>query len=235
MKLCVFGAGISAAQIVDLINWQFSDKIEVEGFYDDRVPAGQPGPGGYPVLGTVAAGMSEVPGSGCSAFVALGTKASAKGCELFLALRAASVELPGLIAPAAHVSPSARLGQNVAIFPGAYIGCEARLGHLCWAHGGAIIQHHSRIGNNVLLAPAATIASFVTIGSHSFIGNGVISVPKIAVGCGSLVGAGALLVRDVPPHVIVLGQPAKPLRGVRSGDEVPVAEDVQKLASMGLE
>src|ERR1017187_9221893 len=105
-RLRVFGAGINAAKIVDLIAWQFADNVEVEGFYDDRRPAGAKGPGNLPILGTVAQGLDEVPRHDVDAFVALGTKASAKSCEIFLALRAAGASLPSLIAPSAHISPS---------------------------------------------------------------------------------------------------------------------------------
>src|ERR1035437_1019003 len=123
-RLRVFGAGINAAKIVDLIAWQFADTFEVEGFYDDRRPTGAKGPGNLPILGTVAQGLDEVPHHDVDAFVALGTRASARCCEVFLALRAAGASLPSLIAPSAHISPSVRLGMNSLVFPGVYFGCE---------------------------------------------------------------------------------------------------------------
>jgi acetyltransferase-like isoleucine patch superfamily enzyme len=233
-RLRVFGAGINAAKIVDLIAWQFADTVEVKGIYDDRRPAGAKGPGNLPILGTVAQGLDEVPRHDVDAFVALGTKASAKSCEIFLALRAAGASLPSLIAPSAHISPSVRLGMNNLVFPGVFFGCEVELGHLCWAHGGTVVEHHTKIGHNVLFGAAAVIGSFSALGSHSFFGNGVVTVPEARIGCGTLVGTGSLVARELPPHVIAYGHPARAIRPVRAGDEVPVEEDVKRLAELGL-
>jgi acetyltransferase-like isoleucine patch superfamily enzyme len=233
-RLRVFGAGINAAKIVDLIAWQFADTFEVEGFYDDRHPAGAKGPGDLPILGTVAQGVDEVPHHNVEAFVALGTMASARSCEIFLGLRAAGASLPSLIAPSAHISPSVRVGMNSLVFPGVYLGCEVELGHLCWAHGGTVVEHHSRIGHNVLFGAAAAIGSFSAVGSHSFLGNGVVTVPEARIGCGTLVGTGSLVVKELPSHVIAYGRPALPIRPVRAGDEVPMENDIKRLAELGL-
>lgn len=235
--LRIFGAGVRASVVVDLIHWHFADQIAVEGFYDDRRPVGTTGPGGYPVLGTVENGIAAVSQERMlrTAFVALGTRASARGCQVFLELRDRGVRLLNLVAPTAHVSPSARIGDNALVLPGVFVGCGATIGHLFCAHGGAVVEHHGRVGHNVLLGPNVAIASRANIASHVFIGAGCAIVPQITVGSGTLLGAGAVVVRDVPAHAIAFGQPATPIREVRPGDEVPVAADIQILAEKGLE
>jgi len=56
------------------------------------------------------------------------------------------------------------------------------------------------------------------IGRNCFIGGRSIILPGITVGDGSIVGAGAVVVRDVPPHTIVAGNPAKVIReGIEVG------------------
>jgi acetyltransferase-like isoleucine patch superfamily enzyme len=42
------------------------------------------------------------------------------------------------------------------------------------------------------------------------IGSGAIIMCGIEIGAGAMVGAGALVTRDVPPKVIVAGDPARP-------------------------
>jgi len=233
-RLRIFGARVRASMVVDAVFWHFSDEIEIDGYYEDRPPAGGIGPGGHPVLGTVADGLAQLPGSGCCAFIAMGTRASARACETFLKLQESGVEVVSLISPRAHISPSARIGQNAFVFPGVFVGCQAEIGHLLCAHAGAVIEHHCRVGHNVLVASGAMLAGFVKIGSHSFIGSGSTLVPEVEVGSGTLLGAGSLVTRNIPASVIAFGQPAVAVREVRSGDEVPLAQDVVRLASLGL-
>jgi len=48
------------------------------------------------------------------------------------------------------------------------------------------------------------------------IGSGATVLSKVVVGENSVVGAGSVVTRDVPPNVIVAGNPAKILRPVPS-------------------
>jgi acetyltransferase-like isoleucine patch superfamily enzyme len=53
-----------------------------------------------------------------------------------------------------------------------------------------------------------------TIENNVSIGAGAILLPSVRIGEGSFVGAGALVTRDVPPHVLVLGIPAKIIKNI---------------------
>jgi len=56
------------------------------------------------------------------------------------------------------------------------------------------------------------------IGKNCFVGARSIILPGVLVGDGSIIGAGSVVVRDVPPHCIVAGNPAKVLReGIETG------------------
>jgi sugar O-acyltransferase (sialic acid O-acetyltransferase NeuD family) len=227
--LRIFGARVRASLILDLVTWQFADRFRIEGYYDDRLPVGSPGPGGFPVLGTVEQGLAEMPGLDRSAFVALGTRAAARAWSVFLQLDAVSVCLPSLIAPSAYLSPSARVGKNCMVVPGVFIGCDVRIGNLAVAHGGAVVEHHSSVGNNVLLGPGVSIASGVRIAHHVFLGAGCSVVPERAIGTGTLVGAGSVVTRDLPAHVVAYGQPAAAVRPTRGGDEVLLEVELRSL------
>lgn len=52
----------------------------------------------------------------------------------------------------------------------------------------------------------------VTIGHDVWIGHAAIVLPGRTVGTGAVIGAGSVVTRDVPPYVIVAGNPACPIR-----------------------
>jgi len=56
------------------------------------------------------------------------------------------------------------------------------------------------------------IGGGVVIGDCCLIGSGATILPKVHVGKNSIVGAGAVVLKDVPEHVVVAGNPAKIIR-----------------------
>ena len=57
----------------------------------------------------------------------------------------------------------------------------------------------------------------IVIGDNAWLGGGVIVGPGVTIGANSVIGAGAVVIRDIPPDVVAVGNPARVLRGV---DEV---------------
>jgi phosphonate metabolism protein (transferase hexapeptide repeat family) len=52
----------------------------------------------------------------------------------------------------------------------------------------------------------------VEIGHDVWIGHGAVILPGRRVGIGAIVGAGAIVTKDVPPYMVVVGNPARPVR-----------------------
>jgi acetyltransferase-like isoleucine patch superfamily enzyme len=69
------------------------------------------------------------------------------------------------------------------------------------------------------------------VGKRCFIGANSIILPGITIGDHSIVGAGAVVVRDVPAHSIVAGNPARVIRsGIETGrfGRLDTADDVER-------
>lgn len=82
-------------------------------------------------------------------------------------------------------------------------------------HGiGLIIHPGTIIGDNVLLHHNTTIgitkgSKPPRIGNNVFIGANSVLIGDITIGDGARIGAGSVVVKDVPPNAIVVGNPAK--------------------------
>ena len=54
----------------------------------------------------------------------------------------------------------------------------------------------------------------VRIGDHVWIGASAVVLKGVTIGDNAIVAAGAIVTRDVPPHTLVAGNPAKPIRRI---------------------
>lgn len=85
-----------------------------------------------------------------------------------------------------------------------------------WHHGGMILHAHS-IGDDVHIRHNTTFGvarrnenyQIPTIGDRVDIGCGVCILGPVRVGHDSTIGANAVILRDVPPHALAVGVPAR--------------------------
>jgi len=78
------------------------------------------------------------------------------------------------VSPAAHVSPSAVLGQNVDVYPGACIGEDVRIGARCTIHSGVVLAAGCRLGEDVTIFPGAVLYEDTVVGSRAIIHAGAV-------------------------------------------------------------
>lgn len=123
--------------------------------------------------------------------------------------------LVNAIHPSAVISPSARLGDGVAVMAGAVVNAESWIGDLAIINTGAVVDHDCRLGAACHLGPASALAGGVSIGDRAFLGVGVRVIPGVAIGADTIVGAGGVVVRNLPDAKLAIGVPAK-IKGDRS-------------------
>jgi UDP-3-O-[3-hydroxymyristoyl] glucosamine N-acyltransferase len=73
------------------------------------------------------------------------------------------------------------------------------------------IGHGAVIGEKSQVCAASVVCGSVRVGKHSWIAPNATIREGLTVGERSLVGIGSVVIRDVPDHTIVAGNPAKPL------------------------
>jgi maltose O-acetyltransferase len=57
-------------------------------------------------------------------------------------------------------------------------------------------------------------ATPVVVDDNVWLGGGVIVCPGVTIGRSTVVGAGAVVTKDLPPHVLAVGSPARPIRSL---------------------
>lgn len=75
----------------------------------------------------------------------------------------------------------------------------------------AYVEHDCLVGDFVTLWPGAQINNNVSIGDEAYIGAGTIIRPGLVIDARAVIGMGAVVTRDVPSGVTVIGNPAKPM------------------------
>lgn len=205
------GIGMIAASIVDDL-----DGYAVAGFINDVVPAGTDIGRfrRFPVVGTTNALKTILRNK--DAFVVnafVGMQKQSQAYDAFKSLQLPLEKFVSLIAPRAAFSPEyVRLGHGVLLAPCAQVSPDAVIGNHCRLLGGSFVGHDSTLDECVSVATNAVVGANVHVERGVHIGSNATIREKLVIGEFSLVGMGAVVVKDVPPRSVVVGNPAKVLK-----------------------
>lgn len=131
-------------------------------------------------------------------------------------------EIYARIEPGAVIRDQVTIGKHAVIMMGAIINIGAEIGEETMIDmgvvlgGRAIVGKRSHIGAGAVLAgvvepPSATP---VTIGNDVVIGANAVVIEGVQVGDGAVVAAGAIVTKDVAPHTMVAGVPARKIKDI---------------------
>jgi acetyltransferase-like isoleucine patch superfamily enzyme len=138
-----------------------------------------------------------------------------------------------IVGDQACVRERCSLGDDVVVGRGSLVENDTTIGARTRIQANAYVTAYSTLEDDVFIAPCVvtTNDNFMgrteerlalmrgpTIRRGARVGGGAVLCPGVEVGEEAFVGAGAVVVRDVPPRVIVVGNPARVLR------DVPAAE-----------
>ncbi|CAM3841749.1 WxcM-like domain-containing protein [Polynucleobacter antarcticus] len=120
------------------------------------------------------------------------------------------------------IFPKATVGKNCNICAQVLIENDVVIGDHVTIKSGVQLWDGTRIGNRVFIGPNATFTNdqfprskqypnqflITEIKDGASIGANATILPGLTIGEGAMVGAGAVVTRNIPPHAIVVGNPA---------------------------
>lgn len=131
----------------------------------------------------------------------------------------------------AQIREGAVLGENCIIGRGAYIGPAVELGDNCKIQNYALVYEPAKLSSGVFIGPAAVLTNDlhprainpdgtqksasdwdmvgVTLEEGASVGARAVCVAPVTIGAWAMVAAGAVVTKDVAPHALVVGVPAR--------------------------
>src|SRR3989338_1975476 len=146
-------------------------------------------------------------------FVNLITRDCITRFETSLAISKMGGKFTNLIHPSINLE-MVEIGVGNYIQEGVIIQTDVSIKNNSSIHMGSLIGHESTIGNSVFIAHGCNISGLVRIEDGAFVGTGVTIIPRLTVGHFSFIGAGTVIIRDVPPYSVVVGNPGRIIKKV---------------------
>src|SRR6059036_1342045 len=134
-----------------------------------------------------------------------------------------------IVGDQACVRERCEIGDDVVIGRGSLVENDTSIGALTKIQANAYITAYSTLEDEVFIAPGVTTTNdnFMgrteqrhalrrgpTIRRGARVGGAAVLCPGVEIGEEAFVGAGAVVIRDVPPRAVVVGNPARQIREV---------------------
>jgi bifunctional UDP-N-acetylglucosamine pyrophosphorylase/glucosamine-1-phosphate N-acetyltransferase len=117
----------------------------------------------------------------------------------------------------AHLANGVHMG-NFGEVKNSYLGPGSKMGHVSYVGD-------TTLGAGVNIGAGTVTCNFdgkhknkTVIGDYAFIGSDTMLVAPVTVGEGAVTGAGAVVTKNVPPHTLAVGMPARAIRKLKDSD-----------------
>lgn len=123
-----------------------------------------------------------------------------------------------IIAENAVVMDRVAIGEGSILSPFVTIGSNVSIGKNFHANLYSYVEHDCIVGDFVTFAPSVKCNGNIVIEDHVYVGAGAVikqgsPARPLTIGRYSIIGMGAVVTKDIPPGVVVVGCPARVIEG----------------------
>lgn len=188
--------------------------FEVVGFLDNNPEKINTQYYGYPILGgtnnlsKLDLDLNEI------RFINLITRDTVTRYKTSLEVSSQGGKFANFIHPSVNLE-YVKLGTGIYVQENVVLQADVSVGNNTSIHIGTLVGHETKIGHSVFMAHGCNISGNTIIEDGVQMGTGVTSVPRIKIGKWSIIGAGAVVIKDVAPYSVVVGNPGKVIKSVQ--------------------
>jgi sugar O-acyltransferase (sialic acid O-acetyltransferase NeuD family) len=209
--MLIFGAGGHARKVITIAGRL---NLKVDGLVSTEPPGTVIH--GHTVLGYLTHYLESTDLLAMRTHIAIGENSVRH--RIYTTIQSHADKLLSLISTASTVASDALIGNGTFVGDGAVVQTGARVGICTLIDTAAILEHDVVTGNFVTISPGAVVCGASIVRSGAILGAGATVIEKVTIGENSLVGAGSVVLHDVEPNVVVVGNPARVLRARQFSD-----------------
>lgn len=202
-RVAIIGAGGHGREVLQALRAviRAGRPVTFAGFFDDHPPLDLLAKLGVECLG----GTADAPRFDGTVYLGIG------GGAVKEKLAAGTCAAARLVHPLADVGEDVELAPGSIVFAQATVTTNITVGLHAHVGRGAAVGHDSVLEDWCSIMPLASVSGNVHVGERAFVGTGALVRQGTVVGADAMVGMGSVVLRDVPPGVTVVGNPATEL------------------------
>ncbi len=129
--------------------------------------------------------------------------------KIFNKLEQDNMNLASLIHPDVYIPDSTTIGRGVIIQYGCFISCNVTIKDYVYIQPHCNISHDDVLQEGCIISGFVNLAGNVKIGKFTYIGLSAALKEDISIGDRSIISMGAIVYKNVPDSVVVIGNPAR--------------------------
>jgi sugar O-acyltransferase (sialic acid O-acetyltransferase NeuD family) len=111
--------------------------------------------------------------------------------------------------PSSIINETSMIDIGTVLMHNSVVQANTIIGQHCIINTSAVVEHDCFISNFVHISPGACLCGNVTINEGTHVGANSTILPNIQIGKWCKIGAGAVITKNIPDNVVVVGNPGK--------------------------